>query len=338
VLDVRRLRILQHLAAYGTVAATADALHLTAPAVSQHLAALQKEAGTPVVEKHGRTLRLTAAGELLVAHTEVILAELAAAESGLAALQSGRRGTVRISAFASAARTLVPPLFERLADPDPDPDPARGADSHTGFARDLSLRLSVQEPDEALDELHKRSTDLALVHSYSVLPRGVPAVWEQTVLMEEPVLLALHPDRAAAEGLAAGQPADLSRLAHLPWLTPGPETSCYEMIQRACGAAGFVPDIRAFSSDFSVLTALAAVDAGAVLVPRMALPDNTAPLSLHPLVRPVSRTVFTVSRAGTGKHPDLRAVLDLLHETATALDDRDGSRPDGASAPSRRPS
>ncbi|MFD7371920.1 LysR family transcriptional regulator [Streptomyces mirabilis] len=321
MLDVRRLRILQHLAAYGTVAATADALHLTAPAVSQHLAALQKEAGTPVVEKHGRTLRLTAAGELLVAHTEVILAELAAAESGLAAMKGGRRGTVRISAFASAARTLVPPLFERLNGTDPVPD------NGTGAARDLSLRLSVQEPDEALDELHKRSTDLALVHSYTVLPRSVPAAWEQTVLMEEPVLLALHPDRAGREGLTAGQPADLSRLAHLPWLTPGPETSSYEMIQRACGASGFVPDIRASSSDFSVLTALAAADAGAVLVPRMALPDHTAPLSLHPLVRPVSRTVFTVSRAGTGKHPDLRAVLDLLHETATALDDRTAGRP-----------
>ncbi|GAX57182.1 LysR family transcriptional regulator [Streptomyces olivochromogenes] len=321
MLDVRRLRILQHLAAYGTVAATADALHLTAPAVSQHLAALQKEAGTPVVEKHGRTLRLTAAGELLVAHTEVILAELAAAESGLAAMKGGRRGTVRISAFASAARTLVPPLFARLTGADPAPD------NGTGAARDLSLRLSVQEPDEALDALHKRSTDLALVHSYTVLPRSVPAAWEQTVLMEEPVLLALHPDRAGLEGLTAGQPADLSRLAHLPWLTPGPETSCYEMIQRACGAAGFVPDIRASSSDFSVLTALAAADAGAVLVPRMALPDHTAPLSLHPLVRPVSRTVFTVSRAGTGKHPDLRAVLDLLHETARALDDRTAGRP-----------
>jgi DNA-binding transcriptional LysR family regulator len=326
VLDVRRLRILQHLAAYGTVAATADALHLTAPAVSQHLAALQKEAGTPVVEKHGRTLRLTAAGELLVAHTEVILAELAAAESGLAAMKGGRRGTVRISAFASAARTLVPPLFERLNGTGTGTDPA--PDNGTGAARDLSLRLSVQEPDEALDELHKRSTDLALVHSYTVLPRSVPAAWEQTVLMEEPVLLALHPDRAGLEGLAAGQPADLSRLAHLPWLTPGPETSCYEMIQRACGAAGFVPDIRASSSDFSVLTALAAADAGAVLVPRMALPDHTAPLSLHPLVRPVSRTVFTVCRAGTGKHPDLGAVLDLLHETATALDDRTAGRPD----------
>ncbi|GGY83164.1 LysR family transcriptional regulator [Streptomyces omiyaensis] len=304
MLDVRRLRILQHLAAYGTVAATAEALHLTPPAVSQHLAALQKEAGTPVVEKQGRTLRLTAAGELLVAHAEIILAELAAAESGLASLRSGRRGIVRITAFASAARTLVVPLWQRLAD--------------AGTAPELSLRLSVQEPDQALDELHKRSTDLALVHSYTVLPRSFPAAYEQALLMEEPVLLALHPRQADELGLRPGGPVDLSRTADMPWLTPGPETSCYEMIQRACGAAGFVPDIRARSSDFAVLAALVAAGAGIALIPRMALPDATGPLSLHPLLHPVSRSVFTVSRAGTGKHPDLRRVRQLLHDSAAA--------------------
>ncbi|MEV7536804.1 LysR family transcriptional regulator [Streptomyces hydrogenans] len=304
MLDVRRLRILQHLAAYGTVAATAEALHLTPPAVSQHLAALQKEAGTPVVEKQGRTLRLTAAGELLVAHAEIILAELAAAESGLASLRSGRRGIVRITAFASAARTLVVPLWQRLADTDTAPE--------------LSLRLSVQEPDQALDELHKRSTDLALVHSYTVLPRSFPAAYEQTLLMEEPVLLALHLRQADELGLRPGRPVDLSRTADMPWLTPGPETSCYEMIQRACGAAGFVPDIRARSSDFAVLAALVAAGAGMALIPRMALPDATELLSLHPLLHPVSRSVFTVSRAGTSKHPDLRRVRQLLHDSAAA--------------------
>ncbi|MFJ8133928.1 LysR family transcriptional regulator [Streptomyces hydrogenans] len=304
MLDVRRLRILQHLAAYGTVAATAEALHLTPPAVSQHLAALQKEAGTPVVEKQGRTLRLTAAGELLVAHAEIILAELAAAESGLASLRSGRRGIVRITAFASAARTLVVPLWQRLAGTDTAPE--------------LSLRLSVQEPDQALDELHKRSTDLALVHSYTVLPRSFPAAYEQALLLEEPVLLALHLRQADELGLRPGRPVDLSRTADMPWLTPGPETSCYEMIQRACGAAGFVPDIRARSSDFAVLAALVAAGAGIALIPRMALPDATELLSLHPLLHPVSRSVFTVSRAGTSKHPDLRRVRQLLHDSAAA--------------------
>ncbi len=202
-----------------------------------------------------------------MAHAEIILTEPAAPESGLAALRSGRRGVVRVTAFASAARNLVAPLWQRLADSDP---------GHPG----LSLRLSVREPDQALDELHKGSTDLALVHSYTVL---------------------------------------LALVADLPWLTPGPETSCYEMIQRACGAAGFVPDIRARSSDFGVLTALAAAGAGVTLIPRMALPDTADALSLsvHPLLRPVSRSTFTVSRAGTGKRPDLRRVRQLLHDSAT---------------------
>jgi DNA-binding transcriptional LysR family regulator len=65
-----------------------------------------------------------------------------------------------------------------------------------------------------------------------------------------------------------------------------------------------------------VLTALVAAGAGAALVPRMALPETTGAVSLHPLAQPVSRTIYTVSRAGTGKRPDLRRVLELLHDTA----------------------
>jgi DNA-binding transcriptional LysR family regulator len=141
-----------------------------------------------------------------VAHDEIILAELSAAESGLAALQTGRQGIVRIAAFPSAARALIAPLWRRLADADASQAP--------------SLRLSVVEPDEALDQLRKRSTDLALVHSYTVLPRDFPAACEQAVLMEEPVLLALHPAQADALHLTAGQPADLSLLADVPWLAP----------------------------------------------------------------------------------------------------------------------
>ncbi|KUL48256.1 MULTISPECIES: LysR substrate-binding domain-containing protein [Streptomyces violaceusniger group] len=90
--------------------------------------------------------------------------------------------------------------------------------------------------------------------------------------------------------------------------------------QRACGAAGFVPDIRVRSSDFAVLTALVAAGAGAALVPRMALPDTTGPVSLHPLVHPVSGTVFTVGRAGTGNRPGLRHVLELLRDLAPGPD------------------
>ncbi|MGP3940625.1 LysR substrate-binding domain-containing protein [Streptomyces sp. 6N106] len=81
------------------------------------------------------------------------------------------------------------------------------------------------------------------------------------------------------------------------------------------------PGTRTASSAGAVLTALVAAGAGAALVPRMALPDTTAPVSLHPLVHPVSRTVFAVSRAGTGNRPGLRHVLELLRDLAPGPDD-----------------
>jgi DNA-binding transcriptional LysR family regulator len=305
MLDVRRLQMLQHLATHGTVAATAEAMHLTPPAVSQQLAALEREAGVPVVEKQGRTLRLTAAGDLLVAHAEVVLADLAAAEADLAALRGGLRGRVRLAAFASAARTLVPPVFSRLA--------------QLAGGTSLDLELVEQEPESALSSLRLREVDLAIVHSYNVLPRAFPPGCESEILMQDPVLLALHPERAAELGLSPGDPVELSRLSADSWLTPGPETSCYEMIQRACGSAGFVPAIRARSSDFSVLTALASAGGGVALAPRLALPESIGGLSLHPLTLPVSRTIACAWRTGTSRRPDLRTLIGLLSEAAAGL-------------------
>jgi DNA-binding transcriptional LysR family regulator len=317
MLDVKRLRILQYLAIHGTVAAAAQALYLTAPAISQQLAALEREVGLPVVEKQGRTLRLTPVGELLVSHAEIVLSDLAAAESDLEAIRGGGHGIVRIAAFPSAARALMAPVWQRVL--------AGGEDAGVS----LTLELVEQEPDAALESLRRREVDLAVVHGYTVLPREVPDGCEQVKLLEEPVLVALHPDHVASMGIGPGGTVDLARLSGSPWLTPGKETSCYEMIQRACGAAGFVPAVRCRSSDFSVLAALVAAGAGAALLPRMALPDATpGPISLHPLLHPVTRTVYTVSRSGTSRRPDIRYLGELLQqaavETATPLQEPHG--------------
>ncbi|WP_372348550.1 LysR family transcriptional regulator [Streptomyces sp. KL116D] len=306
MLDVRRLRILQHLAVYKTVAAAAEALQLTAPAVSQQLASLEREAGMPVVEKNGRTLRLTPAGELLVKHADVILGDLAAAEADLAALKGGRRGLIRVASFASAARTLMPLVYRLIAE---------HADEQ---ARTLAVQLTVQEPDLAIAALGKRQTDVALAHSYTILPRDFPASSRHDVLMDDPVVLCLHPDHAQQLGLAPGQTADLTRFSREPWLTPAPETSCYDMIQRACGSAGFVPDIRVRSDDFAVLAALTAAGAGVALAPRLALPEHHG-LSLHPLVSPVTRTLFTVIRNGTERRPDVHLLRTLMEQAASRL-------------------
>ena len=115
MLDVRRLRVLRELAARGTIAATADALGYTAPAVSQQLAALEREAGVELLERNGRRRRLTPAGEELVARTEGILRELEAAEAAIERTTTPVAGVLRCAAFASAHRALLPRAIAALA-------------------------------------------------------------------------------------------------------------------------------------------------------------------------------------------------------------------------------
>lgn len=314
MLDVRRLRLLRDLSVHGTVTAVAEARNLSGPAVSQQLAALEREAGVALMEKHGRVLRLTTAGLRLVDHADVILGAVAAADADMDALRHGKGDTVRIAAFPSAARALLPEVWRLLAsDRRERPD----------------LRIFELEPEQAVDSLRQHEVDIAVTHAYSLLPRATPAGCEQHRLADDPVLLVLDRATARRHGLAPGDRADLGAFAGESWLLPGAETSCHELTRRACGAAGFVPSPVVVATDFSVLTALAAVGAGVVLVPRMSLPTDAvsdrAGVSLHPLVRPVVRTISALTRLGEIGRPRLNEVLIALRSASAAPDVTDRS-------------
>ncbi|MGG8409005.1 LysR family transcriptional regulator, partial [Streptomyces sp. 12297] len=89
MLDVRRLRLLRELALRGTIAAVAEALAFTPSAVSQQLSALEREAGLPLLERTGRRVRLTPAGENLVRHADAVLQRLEQAAAELAGARHG---------------------------------------------------------------------------------------------------------------------------------------------------------------------------------------------------------------------------------------------------------
>jgi DNA-binding transcriptional LysR family regulator len=137
-------------------------------------------------------------------------------------------------------------------------------------------------------------------------------------LLDEPVMLALSPAEAARRDIQPGTRVRLADFADMDWLLPGPETSCHEMIRRACGAAGFVPRAVVLANDFSVLTALVSADAGVALVPRMAMPDGRLDLSIHELQDSVSRSISVVTRGGEARRPSLRWVIEALHSVSVA--------------------
>src|SRR3954469_6878226 len=108
MLDVRRMRVLREVAMRGSFSAAAEALSFTQSAVSQQIAALEREAGTTLVQRSARGVRLTEAGEAVARHAEAIMARLAEAEAELEAIAGLRGGRLRMASFESAGSTLMP--------------------------------------------------------------------------------------------------------------------------------------------------------------------------------------------------------------------------------------
>jgi DNA-binding transcriptional LysR family regulator len=298
MLDVRRLRVLHAVGAHGSVTGAAAALGYSAPAVSQQLAALEREVGMRLTERVGRGIELTPAAVILVAHTDALLARLDAAEADLAALRDQVSGRVALAAFSSAAATIVATAWGTLG----------------GSAPGVQLELTEMEPDESLPAVLRGQLDIAVAHEYDLLPRPLDPLFERRDLGRDPVLLAVP----AASPLASspGRPVPLSELVGQPFLAPRGNTSCAEMIQRACARAGFVPREVAHATDFAVLLSLVAAGVGLTLVPELAARRLPEGVRLLTPAEPVTRQIFTVSRRGGDRKPAVRVVLNALTEAA----------------------
>src|ERR687886_856200 len=146
MLDVRRMRVLREVAVRGSFSAAAEALSFTQSAVSQQIAALEREAGAVLVQRSARGVRLTEAGEALVRHTDAILARLAEAESELEAIAGLKGGRLRLAAFESAAATLMPLAI------------AAFRERHPG----VELSMTLLEPEESIPQLRAGELDLAI--------------------------------------------------------------------------------------------------------------------------------------------------------------------------------
>src|SRR4051795_7612422 len=156
MLDVKRLKVLREVAAQSSFSAAAEKLGYTQSAVSQQIAALEREADATLIERNSRGLRLTDAGEALVRHADKILARLAEAEAELEAIAGLRGGRLRLATFPSAGATLVPPAIALFSQRHPSVD----------------LSLVEAEPEESLPMLKEGELDVAMVYEYDALPQS----------------------------------------------------------------------------------------------------------------------------------------------------------------------
>ncbi|WP_033341133.1 LysR family transcriptional regulator [Catenuloplanes japonicus] len=301
MIDVRRLHILRAVADHRTVTAAAAALYLTPSAVSQQLTALEQETGHRLVERGAKGVRLTPAGEILLAHTNTVLAQLERAEAELSAFSSGAAGPVTIAAFATAIGQVVAPAMIRLS----------------ATAPGIRIRVQDAEGDASLPMVLDRQVDVAVAVEYRGAPPADDPRLTHVPLYAEPFDAVLP----TTHRLAGSAEIPLADLAKDPWIGQHPGNPCHDVVVMACENAGFQPLLAHSSDDFRAVVALAGADAGVALVPRSALrgTDLTAVV-----VRPVdgiapTRRVFAAVRRGAEDHPLIRPVLEALREESTAL-------------------
>jgi DNA-binding transcriptional LysR family regulator len=241
MLDVTRLRVIEAVARHGSVTAAAKELHYSQPSVTHHLARLEAETGAQLLQRVGRGIRLTQAGQLLADRAAEILGRIDAVDAELAAHVGLSAGRVRLAGFSSAIGSLIPHAVTALAE------------RHPG----LQVGLTDVHPPEALELLRTGKIDVAVIFRYDET-EPEPAGVRLHHLLDDPVYL-----------LSSGQGQQLAELRDATWIAGC--ARCRSHLLSLCADEGYEPQIGYTSDDMVVMQTLVAAGLGVTTMPGLAL-------------------------------------------------------------------
>jgi DNA-binding transcriptional LysR family regulator len=300
--DVKQLRVLKAVSDHGSFSAAADALSYTQPAISQQVAALEKRAGTTLVDRGSRGVRLTDAGQALVEHAEVVIARLAAAEAELEAIAGIRGGRIRLSSFPTAGASLLPPAVAEFTSRHPE----------------VELSFVEREPEEAAQMLRAAELEIAILFEYDALnPNDFDRFYEGIELhplVEDTMYLALPRGHA----LARKRTVRLNDVADETWVQEtGSHSWCGSFHEAVCAKAGFTPRVGFRSDDYNVVQGLIAAGVGISLLPGLALTNVREDIVIRSLgPQAPSRRIAAGTLTGRYRSPATDAMLEILGEVA----------------------
>ena len=326
--------MLHEFAARGSIARTAEALGYTPSAVSQQLAVLEREAGTPLLDRTARSAGLTAAGRRLAVHAERILAMVEEAESDLSAQAAQPSGRVVVTAFPSAAIAFAPAL-------------ARSLRAHPK----LSLLLREADPAEGLQLVRSGEVEAAIVDDWtgrlsalvtSPSPPGHAGmdgdgdgagadhgqgVLSYYHLVRDPLVLVVARDHPAA---SPDLPVDLRALRNEPWLAAPSGEPSRQATDRLLAAVGLTPPVPSEFEGLGTVANLVARGLGIAIMPRLAVGAYERRLVVRelPAGLDLARDVFAVARTASVARPSVAVIVSALRGAARSISQRAGSTRD----------
>jgi DNA-binding transcriptional LysR family regulator len=273
----------------------AAALGYTTGAVSQQIAALERELGHALFERVGRGLRLTERGARFLDYAEQILiteSEAIAAMEG--PWQPGQAQVdIRLGVFGSPAAVALGPALEILRQQAP-------------WIRVRSVELEV---DAAAEAVRRASVDLALAVDYSSTPPAAIAGVERTVLVTEPLSIAI-----AEGGPTPSSPAHLADFSESPWIMAAANSHFGAASRAMCRRAGFEPEVIHEVTDTGACLAMTAAGLGVTPATRMMLQMRPEGLNLIPLEDPDHRNITLFTRPTPTPQPSRQLLTRALRE------------------------
>ncbi|MCE6078425.1 LysR family transcriptional regulator [Agrobacterium vitis] len=298
-MDLQRLRTLRELHRRKTMAAVADALLISASAVSQQIALLEAEVDTKLIERRGRGVTFTPAGLKLVAHAENILGLVEVARTDLAELKQTVAGEIRIAAFPSVAATIVPAALRMTQERYPH----------------LDVILTAMEPSEGLAALRAWQADIALIDDLTATS-DVTDERVDRIFLHEDELFAILP---TSHVLSTAKTVTLQDLRGEKWALDVASHVYSDVIRERCRQAGFEPQVKGYCNDFEVVLALIRAGCCISVMPGLRLRHVEQDLCIKRLSPPISRSIMMAVRANERRNPALAVVVDALQEAVRCL-------------------
>jgi DNA-binding transcriptional LysR family regulator len=289
--DLRLLNVLREVALRGSFSAAAESLAYTQPAISQQIARLEKHVGVKLIEREPRGVRLTPAGEVLVRHTERVMAQLAAADEELQDVAAQARGRLRIGSFATAAGTIVPRAVAAFR-------PLRPA---------IEVEISLLDPHESIPAVRRGDLEIAITEEGGFESEVDTAGLQIEHLLDDHMWVSLPADHP----LATRPTVDLIDLRDEDWMFACLSGTCADsnVVLRACRDAGFQPRIAYQSDDYFAIQGLVASGMGVALIPGLGLASTRDDVAVRPVKgRPPHRRVAAV----TASEPTGGAIPTML--------------------------
>lgn len=273
-IDTTRLKVFREVAGHGSFTQAATLLNISQPAVSQHVAKLEKELGFPLLERSSRRVRLTAAGEVFLRHVDDLLIGLDNARRELTALAASVTGQIRVAVFPSAAATFVPSAVGEFRRAFPG----------------VTVVMTEADPPVSQPRLLAGDADLALVYDYPIMRSAHDPRLEWDCLGSDTMALAVRADDALAEN---ARQVPMAALAGRDCIAPGP-SQCRDALREASRRARFALRVVAETNDYQAMLGMVASGVGVAVVPGMVgmMPRHRnvtlLPLAGPPLVREVA--------------------------------------------------